>query len=396
MMYKLHQPRTLFGIRMDIRSEYIWVTHLGHASPISVPRILSLSTLNEIEDLVDNDIPNNSDSHLINVSAWGASDMPGKSKSRSGTSTPTGSTSGASRRENRRKRQASKRQNDTDAVIDLTNDDEEGDGGPENRAAQFFDGLKESPAGPSRSREDPDAGGVNTDSKSGGRLKSKKGKERANGPEASEPVPETPKAEPEPSTFKPLSRSIMSGWRLSPSRTPSPPPRKRSRTDSPSRIEIFVDEKPAPSAPSQAEDEDPADISNAVDLFSTSLIPSKRTKRTLRKEEEKKHQAQHVDTAADEENKTAEEKLLLPDHVVFETASGEATDASKEREPAVSEEGLHVLDDSQAKVSLFFRRQGALYICSTLHRGSLVTSILKLGQMKHPLFWLVQIRVESV
>lgn len=310
----------------------------------------------------------------------------GTPKSRSGTSTPTGpsGTGSGALSKHKRRRQERKRQND--AVIDLTNDDEDGrEGNLKRDVAKFYEGLRESSAGPSgsnRKREELEDGEIAEESRSTRKPKSKKGKERAveTAESIADPVvTERKEEEPVQSVFKPLSRSIMSGWQLSPSRSPSPPPHKRSRTESPSQVEIFIDEKPSLDVPSPMDKDGDSSHFEPPGLFSTALVPSKRAKRTLRKEEKK--QQDGLDATEDNKDGEAAEapvaKLLLPEHVFIEAATDGASEEVDERRPVVSEEGLHVFDDSQAKVGLVSGDRSTRDYAQTRHRESLDISILK-------------------
>jgi hypothetical protein len=168
-----------------------------------------------------------------------------------------------------------------------------------------------------------------------------KGKEKEKAP----PV-QLEKEEEVTSAFKPMSRSIMSGWKLSVSRSPSPPA-KRQRTDSP-QVEIFVDEKPDPNmaAGSQTADEHFA----TPGLFSTSLIPRKKTQRKLR-EEEQKQAEEAVEEELKPETSGGESALLLPEHITLESAEDREEEAAEEGNTSTQDvEGLHIFDDSKAKV----------------------------------------------
>jgi hypothetical protein len=228
-------------------------------------------------------------------------------------------------------------------VIDLTEDTSDGDD-LEIESPKFYGDLIEK-----KGRSKQVANGVPNGRQAGRELDdeseagpsnsgSVKGKER----EKTSSITE----EPESTVFTPMTRSIMSGWKLSLS--PSPPPAKRARTDSPAAAEIFIDEKPAPIVPSGP---DGGEHFDPPGLFSTSLIPSKKTKRTLRKEEQKQ-----AGVGAKEDSNTVVEEgdqpLLLPEHITLESA-GERAEAEEEPDRSMEdEEGLHVLDDSKAKVSL--------------------------------------------
>ena len=286
--------------------------------------------------------------------------MPGTPKSRSGTSTPNGPSGSVSRpgplSKHKRRRQERKRQ--TESVIDLTNDDEDDNGGAlKQDVAEFYAGLKESSAGPSRKREDLEDGEIAEEPQTAKAPKSKKGKERA--VETVEPTPAPvapePLKKPAQSVFKPLSRSIMSGWKLSPSPSPSPPPQKRLRTESPSQVEIFIDEKPSSDVPSPVKHDGTSDHFEPPGLFSTALVPSKRAKRTLRKEEAKKHEGQDNAEEDQEDAKAPAKALLLPEHVFIEGPTDGVAEEVEESRPLVSDEGLHLFDDSQAKVRPVFR-----------------------------------------
>jgi hypothetical protein len=164
-----------------------------------------------------------------------------------------------------------------------------------------------------------------------------KGKER----EKTRPAPPVEEEKEETtSAFKPMSRSILSGWKLSVSRSPSP------SADSP-QVEIFVDEKPDPAAISETAGEDHF---QPPGLFSTSLIPRKKTQRKLREEEQK-----HAEEAKEETKPetSGETSLLLPEHITLESAEDRKEDALEEAETSTQDvEGLHILDDSKAKVRL--------------------------------------------
>lgn len=173
-----------------------------------------------------------------------------------------------------------------------------------------------------------------------------KGKEKAKIP----PAPVQAEKEEITSSFKPMSRSIMSGWKLSLSRSPSPPA-KRARTDSP-QIEIFVDEKPDPTATLENGDDQ-----SQPPAFSTSLIPRKKTQRKLREEEQK-----HAEDEAKEEANPevdGDMALLLPEHITLESAEDRKEEALEEGNTAIQDaEGLHILDDSKAKAGLLPFVQG--------------------------------------
>jgi len=172
-----------------------------------------------------------------------------------------------------------------------------------------------------------------------------KGKEKAKLPAAPASVQE--EKEEVVSSFKPMSRSIMSGWKLSVSRSPSPPT-KRARTDSPG-VEIFVDEKPDPAVAAQTRTED--EHFQAPDLFSTSLIPRKKTQRKLREEDQKQaEEGVKEDTKPDPIGE--ERPLLLPEHITLESAEERKEEDLEEGNKSIQDvEGLHILDDSKAKVS---------------------------------------------
>jgi hypothetical protein len=250
------------------------------------------------------------------------------------------------RHQNRRKAKARKTKAD---VIDMT---EETDDDLDSDAPKFFSGLTEKPSQASASTSTPK--GPKREANKAGPSKSTasssiKGKERAS-PEV--PVQSQP-SEPEQavSSFKPLTRSIMSGWKLSMSRSPSPP-RKRARTDSP-QVEIFIDEKPAagPSSPGQAAEQEQFDPPG---LFSTSLIPSKKTKRTLRREDAKQQDALAVgksEASAGKEGAPGEETLLLPSHVMLASTGDDVDIADAGDQPMNDSDGVHIVDDSKAKVS---------------------------------------------
>jgi hypothetical protein len=241
-------------------------------------------------------------------------------------------------------------------VIDMTEDtdDEGNDNDFSIEAISFYDRLAES--------EDQKGTRANGKGTSARQTKEKeldneivagpsnsmsiKGKER----ERASPSP--PVEEPNTSAFKPMTRSIMSGWKLSLSPTP-PPPAKRARTDSPAQAEIYIDEKPdpIPSAPQGDEDH-----FQPPGLFSTSLIPSKKVKRSLRREEQKQRNGAEAKDAKPDTDTAAEggeEKLLLPEHVTLETAvDGDGGDEEEGDRSMDNAEGLHILDDSKARVSL--------------------------------------------
>lgn len=329
----------------------------------------------------------------------------GTPKSRSGASTPTGPSGTGSGALSKHKRRRQERKRQTDAVIDLTNDDAEeaGDEHLKRDVAKFYEGLRESSAGPSgssRKREELEDGEIAEEPISTRKPKSKKGKERAVEtvePTADPVVPESKTEEPVQSVFKPLSRSILSGWQLSPSPSPSPPPHKRSRTESPSQVEIFIDEKPSSDVPSPVHKDGESSHFEPPGLFSTALVPSKRAKRTLRKEEEKKQQdgQANKEDGSDEDAKEQVGKLLLPEHVFIEAATDGTSEEVDERRPIVSEEGLHVFDDSQAKVGWVFRNWPTKDYAQTCYRESHDISILKSEPTRPLHFWPPPTRAES-
>jgi hypothetical protein len=165
-------------------------------------------------------------------------------------------------------------------------------------------------------------------------------------------------AEIEKSSFKPMNRSIMSGWKLSMSRSPSPP-HKRARTDSP-QVEIFIDEQPAagPSSPRLDTAADQGDNSHfePPGLFSTSLLPSKKTKRTLRREEQRQQGGDREiggddgEEVKEQDVASGQETLLLPSHVMLASVSGDAGSSDTGDQPMNDSDGVHILDDSKAKV----------------------------------------------
>jgi hypothetical protein len=260
-------------------------------------------------------------------------------------------------------------------VIDMTEDtdDEGNDNDFSIEATSFLDRLAES-----EQTGRPRANGKGT---SAGRMKEKeleldneivagpsnsrsiKGKER----ERASPSP--PVEEPNTSAFKPMTRSIMSGWKLSLSPTP-PPPAKRARTDSPTRAEIFIDEKPDPSASTVPQGDEYH--FQPPGLFSTSLIPSKKVKRSLRREEQKQRNGEETkdvkpdtDTAAED----GEEKLLLPEHVTLETAGdGDGGDDDEDDRAMDNAEGLHILDDSKARVGRYLVTQDLMLTVKGVQR----------------------------
>lgn len=286
--------------------------------------------------------------------------------------------SGVSKAESRRRRRNKQRKlaadRDEDSVIDLTFDDGDSDGGEraEGSSGRHQDNDMASEAGPSRQ---PSSAGDLPSRAGSGRAatpSSGKGKDKGKGKgKAAAPVVPNDSSEEEagPTSFRPLSRSILTGWKLSPSRSPSP--------RSPQQAEIYIDEKPA--------DPDPPDPDPTADgtgesgttghfdppgLFSTSLVPSKRARRTLRKEE-KRHQDQPGDAEDKDtqiEERTTEDGLLLPEHVVIESeVNGPAgTEGDEDRAAARDTEGLHILDDSQARVS---RRHFFMAMFLSNHQG---------------------------
>lgn len=203
-----------------------------------------------------------------------------------------------------------------------------------------------------------------------------KGKER----EKIRPVPPVEEDKEETtSAFKPMSRSIMSGWKLSVSRSPSP------STDSP-QVEIFVDEKPDPAAIAGPEGDDHF---QPPGLFSTSLIPRKKTQRKLREEEQKHAEEVKEETKPETSGGSA---LLLPEHITLESAEDRTEDAIEEAGKSTQDaEGLHILDDSKAKVRIYPLRGSKLII-----RAYRDTSTLKLGRTIPPNSLHQQIRVGYV
>lgn len=232
-------------------------------------------------------------------------------------------------------------------VIDMTEDTDDEGNDFSIETSSFLDGLAQSDSQSVRSRgkgkktsgqmRDSDDEIVAGPSNSG----SIKGKERQR---LSPPVEE----EVNTTAFTPMTRSIMSGWKLSLS--PSPPPAKRARTDSPAQAEIFIDEKPDPSTSAPHGDDKHFDPPG---LFSTSLIPSKKVKRSLRREEQKQRNGEDVkDVKPDTAVEGEEEKLLLPEHVTLESAVDGDEDDDEEGDRSMDNaEGLHILDDSKARVS---------------------------------------------
>jgi hypothetical protein len=243
-------------------------------------------------------------------------------------------------------------------VIDMTEDtdDEGNDNDFSIEAISFYDRLAES--------EDQKGTRANGKGTSARQTKEKElDNEIVAGPSNSMSIKgkERERASPSPaveeintSTFKPMTRSIMSGWKLSLSPTP-PPPAKRARTESPAQVELFIDEKPGPTA-SVLDPQGDADHFQPPGLFSTSLIPSKKVKRSLRREEQKQRNGEEAKDAKPDTDTAAEggeEKLLLPEHVTLETAvDGDGGDEEEGDRSMDNAEGLHILDDSKARVSL--------------------------------------------
>jgi len=269
------------------------------------------------------------------------------------TSRDTTRKSGLQRSESKKNRRHRKRIRNRAAktangagVIDMTestdDDDDEGDIEIEPKSLDGLVGSKGRLQGTPRQGPKPPKAQTNEIEAQAGPSNSGsvKGKEREKIRPAS-PVEE--EKEEVVSAFKPMSRSIMSGWKLSVSRSPSP------SAESP-QVEIFVDEKPDPAAISEPAGEDHF---QPPGLFSTSLIPRKKTQRKLREEEQK-----HAEEVK-EENKpeTSEESaLLLPEHITLESAEDRKEDALEEGEKTTQDvEGLHILDDSKAKVRLRLR-----------------------------------------
>jgi hypothetical protein len=225
-------------------------------------------------------------------------------------------------------------------VIDMTESTDDDDEGDIEIEPKFLDGLVGSKgrlqSTPRQGQKTQKAETNQIEHQAGpSNSGSVKGKER----EKIRPAPPVEEEKEEvASAFKPMSRSILSGWKLSVSRSPSP------SADSP-QVEIFVDEKPDPAAISETAGEDHF---QPPGLFSTSLIPRKKTQRKLR-EEEQKH-AEEVKEEAKPET-SGETSLLLPEHITLESAEDRKEDALEEAETSTQDvEGLHILDDSKAKV----------------------------------------------
>jgi len=229
-------------------------------------------------------------------------------------------------------------------VIDMTESTDDDDEGDIEIEPKSLDGLVGSKGRlqntPRQGQKTPKAETNEIEAQAGpSNSGSVKGKER----EKFRPAPPVEEEKEETtSAFKPMSRSIMSGWKLSVSRSPSP-----SR-DSP-QVEIFVDEKPDPAAVSgTAGDEDHF---QPPGLFSTSLIPRKKTQRKLREEEQKHAEEVKEETKPETSGESA---LLLPEHITLESAEDRKEDALEEAEKTTQDvEGLHILDDSKAKVRFY-------------------------------------------
>lgn len=250
---------------------------------------------------------------------------------------------------------AAERKNAEDAsgpssVIDLTQDDE--DLPMDTSAPAFYEGMvDENGAGPSRHKRTKDRKAQEelpaTPKPRSRRDRGETEAETKNGTSQDDSY--------QPESFRPLSRSILpTGWRLSPSA--SPPPRSQSppRRYSPSQVNIVIDEKPSESGGTGGRNGDGNGVGEHFEppgLFTTSLMPSKRAKRTMRKQEKQQQEAQKQgdkeEGETDDEVKTPEESLLLPAHVVIEGQDGEEGD----RQVVQDQDGVHIFDDSQAKVS---------------------------------------------
>jgi len=225
-------------------------------------------------------------------------------------------------------------------IIDMTESTDDEDEGDIEIEPKFLDGLVGSKGRlqgtPRQGQKASKAENNEIESQAGpSNSGSVKGKER----EKIRPAPPVEEEKEEvASAFKPMSRSILSGWKLSVSRSPSP------SADSP-QVEIFVDEKPDPAAVPTSAAEDHV---QPPGLFSTSLIPRKKTQRKLR-EEEQKHAEEAKEEAKPETS--GETSLLLPEHITLESAEDRKEDAFDEEEKSTQDvEGLHILDDSKAKV----------------------------------------------
>ena len=258
-------------------------------------------------------------------------------------------------------------------------DDSDDDEGDIEIASKHLDGLVgskgrlETPKRPNRAPPKEVKGTVAQAQAGPSNSGSIKGKEKAKVPTTPAPVQEQEEKNEVVSSFKPMSRSIMSGWKLSVSRSPSPPT-KRARTDSPG-VEIFVDEQPDPAVTSQAGMGD--EHFQAPDLFSTSLIPRKKTQRKLRDEDQKQaEEAVKEDTMPDPIGE--ERALLLPEHITLESAEERKEEDLEEGNKSLQDvEGLHILDDSKAKVSHSSFSVGQGWMC----RAYRDTSIQKLERM---------------
>ncbi len=161
-----------------------------------------------------------------------------------------------------------------------------------------------------------------------------------------------------PTSFTPISRSILAGL----SRRPSPSPRPRSLSSTEARVQcgdVAVEEQPDPTSRAPSPRRSPAQAPQASsehfeppDLFSTSLMPSIDCTSGQVDLHKPIENGKSDGSAAEEDN------LLLPSHVLLDSVSPHADLIVRGREEVDADsregdsymEGLHFLDDDVSKV----------------------------------------------